>query len=74
VLVGAVVRAVVGAVICWLRAWWEDDYFPPVNTNISLAGPAAIFENNQTKSEIATMAFSGFGGWYELNGYWELHN
>lgn len=72
-VVGLVVGALVGAVIGWLKAWWEDDYFPPVNTSISLAGPAAIF-GTETKSDIGTLVYSGYGGWYELNGYWELHN
>jgi len=72
--IGAIVGWLVGSVIGKLKEWWEDDNFYPGIATTVFPGPNALFENIEATTEIRQFNYKGYGGEYELQYYWQLHN
>ncbi len=70
-LIGAAVGYIVGKVFEWFKSVWEDDVFPPVNTQVVLPNPFATF-GGSTDTVDAVATFKGHGGHYRVAYDWQL--
>lgn len=75
-LIGAAIGFLIGAIldelIGWLRQWWDDEVFSPVDVATNLESANDLFPGMSKQSPFLTVSFRGHNGHYAVTGDWCL--
>jgi len=71
-IIGAAVGEVLKVVVDWLKRWWGDEIFTPIEVHLSVPSLDFCWANSSSVSPRDTVTFKGHNGTYYLTYDWRM--